>query len=64
MTAVGALRVSIGPPIIVSVFGRAGCLSAFMIAVAAKAGTDGWHTASMCGRLPVRSSTASQNSIR
>ena len=35
LTAVGAFRVSTGPPIMVSVLGRAGCLSAFMIAVAA-----------------------------
>ena len=53
LTAVGALRVSIGPPIMVSVFGRHGFLSSFISAVAAKAGTAGWHTASKCGRSPV-----------
>ena len=53
LTAVGASRVSIGPPIIVSVLGRHWFLSAFISAVAAKAGTAGWHTASRCGRSPV-----------
>ena len=41
LTAVGALRVSMGPPINVSDFGRHSRLSAFISAVAAKAGTDG-----------------------
>jgi hypothetical protein len=53
LTAVGALRVSIGPPIMVSVFGRQGILVGAHQRVAAKAGTAGWHTASMCGRSPV-----------
>ena len=35
LTAVGASRVSIGPPIMVSVFGRQGCLSALIRAAAA-----------------------------
>ena len=35
LTAVGASRVSIGPPIIVSVLGRHGCLSALISATAA-----------------------------
>ena len=65
LTAVGALRVSIGPPIIVSVLGRCGFLSAAISAVAASAGTAGWHTASTCGRLPPsRSPISSMNSIR
>ncbi len=38
LTAVGASRVSIGPPIIVSVLGRCGFLSSFISAVAANAG--------------------------
>src|SRR3546814_14779882 len=46
LTAVGALRVSIGPPIIVSVRGRHLCFDAAMIAAAASQGTDGWHPAS------------------
>ncbi len=53
LTAVGASRVSIGPPIMVSVLGRQRFLSWFISAVAAKAGTAGWQTASMCGRSPV-----------
>ena len=35
LTSVGALRVSIGPPIMVSVFGRQGFLSALISAAAA-----------------------------
>ena len=64
LTAVGASRVSIGPPIMVSVLGRHLALSAPMIAVAAKAGTEGWHTASMCGRSPRFSPIRSRKSIR
>src|SRR3546814_16618399 len=54
LTAVGALRVSIGPPIIVSVFGRQGLRSALISAVAARHGTEGWQTASKIGRAAVR----------
>ena len=64
LTAVGASRVSIGPPIMVSVSGRAGCLSSFISATAASAGTDGWHTASMCGRWPVFSWIVAQKVMR
>lgn len=45
-TAVGATRVSIGPPIRVIVRGWHGSLSAAIIATAASVGTQGWHTAS------------------
>ena len=50
LTAVGAFRVSTGPPIMVRVRGRHCALSAAIKAVAANAGTEGWHTASTCGR--------------
>ena len=52
LTSVGAFRVSIGPPIMLSVFGRQGFLSALISAAAAKAGTEGWQTASMCAPGP------------
>ena len=53
LTLVGEQRVSIGPPIIVSVLGVQGWLSRFMIAVAAKTGTDGWQTAMTCAPSPI-----------
>src|SRR3546814_18327603 len=43
LTAVGALRVSIVPPIIVGVRGRHLCFDAAMTAASAQQGTDGWH---------------------
>ena len=44
-TAVGLLRVSIGPPISVIDSGTNGSFAASISAAAAITGTDGWHTA-------------------
>ena len=52
LTAVGASRVSIGPPISVIVSGRSGSRSSDISATAASTGTDGWHTAMTCAPGP------------
>ena len=44
-TAVGLLRVSIGPPMSVAESGTSGLPSSSIRAIAAIAGTEGWQTA-------------------
>ncbi len=52
LTWVGLLRVSIGPPIIVIVFGSFASPSVDMIDTAASTGTVGWHTEIRCTSGP------------
>jgi len=51
-TAVGDLRGSIGPPIIVIVFGSFGSFSLAISEMAASTGTVGWHTEMTCTSGP------------
>ena len=44
LTLVGLRRASIGPPIMIIVFGTAGSLDAARRDTAASTGTVGWHT--------------------
>ena len=59
LTSVGLMRQSIGPAISVRLAGVAGCWSSDMIATAARAETQGWHTASRLEFGPI----AARNSM-
>ena len=48
LTAVGLFLASIGPPIIVMVFGWCGASSSAISAIAHSTGTVGWHTEITC----------------
>jgi hypothetical protein len=52
LTAVGDLRGSIGPPIIVIVFGSFGSLAEAISEIAASTGTVGWQTEITCTSGP------------
>ena len=52
LTAVGERRGSIGPPIIVIVFGSFGSLAVAISEIAASTGTVGWHTEITCRSGP------------
>jgi hypothetical protein len=63
LTAVGLTRQSTGPAISVRLWGWAGWSSSAMMAVAAKAATQGWHTATQCVRAPESVVAACANSM-
>jgi len=52
LTAVGDLRGSIGPPIMVMVLGSFGSLLVAISEIAASTGTVGWHTEITCTSGP------------
>jgi hypothetical protein len=63
LTSVGLTRQSTGPAMSVRLWGWAGLSSSAMMAVAASAATQGWHTATQCERWPVSAVMASPKVI-